>query len=360
MSYMSTVDIAIAGIGNCASALIQGLHSYDSDDEQGLAHPELGGIKPTDVRVVAAFDVDERKVGYDLSEAIFATPNCTREFVDNIPFSGVKVRRGPLKDELPPQLTDEEDGQAIQLSDESVVDVAGVLKESRAEVLVNLLPVGSKRSTAAYAHGAIEAGCAFVNCIPVPIASSDEWERQFENAGLPVVGDDVKSQIGGTSTHCALLELFHRRGASVDQTYQLNVGGNTDFLTMLNPDRAQTKKATKTGALSEAVGEAEDSSKVHSGPSDYVPWLDDEKVCFLRIEGEIFGGVPVEIDLRLQVTDSPNCAGSLVDAVRAAALALRDGRSGPLEATSAFLMKNPPNDIPDHEAAELMRTETAR
>jgi myo-inositol-1-phosphate synthase len=353
---MSDVKTAIAGVGNCASALLQGVEYYrrSGEDPIGLMHPDVGGYNPWDLRVVAAFDVDARKVGRDVSEAIFAPPNCTKVFQPDVPRTGVKVQMGPVMDGVADHMKAYPEDRTFVVADEEPVDVAQVLEESGAEVLVNYLPVGSEKATRHYAQAALDAGCAFVNCIPVFIASDPEWAARFSERGLPVVGDDIKSQVGATIVHRALTKLFVDRGAVVDRTYQLNTGGNTDFLNMLARSRLQSKKISKTEAVQSQLPVPLEGENIHIGPSDYVPWQNDNKVCFLRIEGRIFGDVPMDLELRLSVEDSPNSAGCGIDAIRVAKVALDAGIGGPLEAISAYLMKHPPVQYPDHLAREMV------
>lgn len=350
--------IAIAGIGNCASALIQGLGYYRGDDASippGLMNPEIGGWRCADIEVVAAFDIDERKVGKHLSEAIFAQPNCARVFWNGpVPGGVVRVLKGPVADGVAPHMADFPADRAFRLSAAPEVDPATVLRENRVDVLVCYLPVGSDVATRLYANACIEAGCALVNCAPCFIASDPEWAERFRRAGLPVVGDDIKSQLGATIVHRALARLFSDRGIGLRHTYQLNTGGNTDFLNMLARDRLASKKLSKTRSVQSQLDQPVEDWRIHIGPSDYVPWQHDNKVCFLRMEGEGFGGQPIEIELRLSVQDSPNSAGIVVDAVRYAGLARARGLAGPLEGVSAWLMKSPPTQLPDHEAKEAI------
>ncbi|MGD9017485.1 MAG: inositol-3-phosphate synthase [Desulfobacterales bacterium] len=355
------INIAVVGVGNCASALIQGIHYYgnlSSEDVVGLMNWDIGGYRPQDISVVSAFDVDRRKVGKDLSEAIFALPNCTARFFPEIPPMGVRVQMGRIFDGIADHMTDLDDDDTFlpaDLPEPDAETVVGTLKESKAQMLLNYLPVGSEEATRFYAQCALEAGIAFINNIPVFIASDPVWARRFEERRLPLIGDDIKSQLGATITHRALAELFHQRGVRLERTYQLNTGGNTDFLNMLNRDRLQSKKISKTEAVQSAAGTPLDAKKIHVGPSDYVSWQDDNKVAFIRMEGKLFGNVPMHLELRLSVEDSPNSAGVAIDAIRCTRLALDRGISGVLEGPSAFFMKHPPRQYTDTEALRLTR-----
>ncbi|WP_051341001.1 inositol-3-phosphate synthase [Azospirillum halopraeferens] len=347
------VRVALVGAGNCASSLVQGVHHYrdtpDDADVPGLMHVRLGGYHVGDVTFSAAFDVAAAKVGRDLSEAIAAAPNNTVRFAE-VPHLGVPVLRGPTLDGLGRYLKDE-----VPESDAAPVDVAAVLKRTRTDVLVSYLPVGSEEATRWYAEQALEAGCAFVNCIPVFIASDPAWSRRFTERRVPLIGDDIKSQVGATIVHRVLANLFRERGVRLDRTYQLNFGGNTDFLNMLERERLESKKISKTRAVTSQLGRPMAGRDCHIGPSDHVPWLEDRKWCHIRMEGTAFGGVPMAIDLKLEVWDSPNSAGVVIDAVRCARLALDRGIGGPLEGPSAYFMKSPPVQFTDAEAR--LRTE---
>ncbi|MCS6825586.1 MAG: inositol-3-phosphate synthase [Caldilinea sp.] len=339
------IRVAIAGVGNCASSLIQGVHYYAeaSPEEKvpGLMHVDLGGYHVRDLEFVAAFDVDAAKVGKDLGEAIFSGPNNTYRFAD-VPALGVVVQRGPTLDGLGKYLR-----QVINESSAPAVDVAQVLRETQADVLINYLPVGSEEGARYYAEQALQAGVAFINCIPVFIAKDATWRRRFEEANVPIIGDDIKSQVGATITHRVLTRLFEDRGVRVDRTYQLNFGGNTDFLNMLERERLESKKISKTHAVtSQITGHVEEES-VHVGPSDYVPWLSDRKFCEIRIEGTTFGDVPLLLTAHLEVWDSPNSAGVVIDAVRCAKLALDAGVGGALLGPSSYFMKSPPQQYTD-------------
>lgn len=342
------IRVAIAGVGNCASALVQGVSFYGNASEDdfvpGLMHVNLGGYHVRDIEFTAAFDVDRNKVGKDLAEAIFADPNNTYAFAD-VPPLGVEVRRGMTHDGLGKYLR-----ERIEEAPGSGEDIAGVLKRTDTDVLVSYLPVGSETATKYYAEQALEAGCAFVNCIPVFIASDPAWARRFHSRGLPVIGDDVKSQVGATITHRLLTRLFRERGVRLDRTYQLNFGGNTDFLNMLERERLQSKKVSKTNAVTSQLGHALDSDNVHVGPSDYVPWLQDRKWCHIYMEGTTFGNVPIKCEMKLEVWDSPNSAGVVIDAVRCARLAMDRGIGGALVEPSSYFMKSPPQQFSDEEA----------
>jgi len=351
------VKLAIVGVGNCASSLVQGIYYYQGKSEEemsGLMHFDVGGYKPWDIEVVAAFDIDARKVGKDVSKAIFEKPNCTTVFCPDVPEMGVEVQMGPIMDGFAEHMLDYPEDQRFVPADKEPVDVVKVLKESGAEVVVNYLPVGSEEATRFYAQCALEAGCAFVNCIPVFIASDGEWAEKFKERGLPIVGDDIKSQVGATITHRVLATLMNDRGVPIDRTYQLNVGGNTDFLNMLERKRLKTKKVSKTEAVRSLIPYPIEDNNIHIGPSDYVPWLKDNKVAYIRLEGRLFGDVPMYIELKLSVEDSPNSAGSAIDAIRCAKVALDRGISGPLYSISSYTMKHPPIQYPDWKAKEMV------
>ena len=345
---MNKIRVAIAGVGNCASSLVQGLEYYkgrNADAVAGLMQARIGGWGPSDIEIVAAFDIDRRKVGHRVEEAIFARPNCTRVFQKALPVSEVRVLMAPILDGVAPHMADYPDAEAFRPADEEPVDVVQVLKEVEAEILVCYMPVGSERAARHYALACLEAGAAMVNCIPVFIASDAEWAKKFRDAGLPIVGDDIKSQIGATIVHRTLARLFGDRGVPLDRTYQLNTGGNTDFLNMKSLDRLKSKKISKTESVQSQLDDRLDSRNIHIGPSDYVPWQDDNKVAFIRMEGRGFGDVPLELELRLSVQDSPNSAGVVIDAIRCAKLGLERGIGGPLEAPSAYYMKSPPKQM---------------
>ncbi len=353
---MQKIRLAIAGIGNCASSLIQGIEFYKHVDQSkvvGLMHQTIGQWNCSDIEIVAAFDVDRRKVGKQLEEAIFAEPNCAKVFQKTVPPSGVTVQMGPILDGVAPHMSDYPEDQAFRPADIRPVDVARLLHESRAEVLVCYLPVGSEQAVRCYAQACLDAGVAMVNCVPVFIASDPEWATKFRAAALPVIGDDIKSQVGATIVHRILTRLFQDRGVTLDRTYQLNTGGNTDFLNMLSQDRLKSKKISKTESVQSQLETRLNERNIHIGPSDYVPWQDDNKVCFIRMEAHGFGDVPIDLELRLSVQDSPNSAGVVIDAVRCAKLALERNLGGPLEVVSAYYMKSPPKQMRDSVAREL-------
>ena len=355
----SRIRVAIAGVGNCASSLVQGLAYYTGragHDVEGLMHPRIGAWGCGDIDVVAAFDVDHRKVGRPLEEAVFAPPNCTLVFQQDLPSSGTIVQMGPLLDGVAPHMAKYPEADAFRPADAPPVDVGTVLRESRTDVLVCYLPVGSEAAVRHYATACLEAGVAMVNCVPVFIASDPQWAERFRSAGLPIVGDDVKSQVGATIVHRTLTRLFGDRGYTLDRTYQLNTGGNTDFLNMLAPDRLESKKISKTESVQSQLNEPLDPRNIHIGPSDYVPWQNDNKVCFVRMEGRGFGGAPIELELRLSVQDSPNSAGVVIDTIRCAKIGLDQGLAGPLEPVCAYYMKSPPLQMRDSHARELCET----
>ena len=355
----SEIKIAIAGIGNCASALIQGIFYYKdvkSDDElvPGLMHNLIGGYKISDIKIVAAFDIDKRKVGKDLSEAMFALPNCTKVFCKNIPHLGVKVKMGSVLDGVAPHMKDYPEDQTFVVAKQKPVDVEKELKKSGAEILINYCPVGSQKAVEFYANCALKAGVAFINCIPVFIASDKNWAEKFKKKNLPVIGDDVKSQIGATIVHRTLAHLFNMRGVPLDRSYQLNVGGETDFLNMLTQERLKSKKISKTESVESQLSKRLSYDNLHIGPSDYVRWLKNNKICFLRMEGRQFGNVPMNLELRLSVEDSPNSAGCIIDAIRLIKIALDRKIGGPLISASAYLMKHPPVQFTDEKAREMV------
>jgi len=352
---MKPIRVAIAGVGNCASSLVQGLHFYRDCDEQdvaGLMHPRIGEWAPTDIQVVAAFDVDRRKVGRPVEEAIFAAPNCTLVFEAKPPVSDVEVQMGPVFDGVAAHMAEYPEDRAFRPADVEPVDVTKVLRETGAEVLVCYVPVGSEEAAKHYAACCLDAGVAMVNCMPVFIASDPAWAERFRTTGVPIVGDDIKSQVGATIVHRTLTRLFGDRGVSLDRTYQLNTGGNTDFLNMLARERLRSKKISKTESVQSQLDERLDNANIHIGPSDYVPWQNDNKVCFIRMEGQGFGGAPIELELRLSVQDSPNSAGVVIDAIRCAKLGLDRREGGPIESASAYYMKSPPVQMRDSEARE--------
>ncbi|MGQ0670760.1 MAG: inositol-3-phosphate synthase [Actinomycetota bacterium] len=349
---MSKIRLAIAGVGNCASSLVQGLEYYKEatpgDAVPGLMHVTLGPYHVSDVEVVAAFDVDAKKVGKDVAEAIFSEPNNTIRFAD-VPPAGVEVQRGPTLDGLGKYYR-----EVIQESELPPVDVAGALREAEADVVASYLPVGSEEGARHYAQAAIVAGAGFVNCMPVFIASDPEWARKFANAGVPIVGDDIKSQVGATIVHRVLAKLFEDRGVKLNRTYQLNFGGNMDFMNMLERERLASKKLSKTQSVQSQLRKRLDNKDIHIGPSDHVPWLEDRKWAQIRLEGQSFGDVPLTVELKLEVWDSPNSAGIVIDAVRCAKLALDRSVSGPLIGPSAYFMKSPPVQFSDDAAREMV------
>ncbi len=356
---MTKIKIAIVGVGNCASSLVQGLEYYrdkQPEDAIGLMHWEIGGYKPHDIEVVTAFDIDLRKVGKDISEAIFEAPNCTAVFCKDLPKAGVPVRMGRILDGVADHMADYPDSRAFRRSDEPQAtqeEIVLALRQSGAEVLLNYLPVGSEKAARFYAECALDAGVALVNCIPVFIVSDPDFARRFAERNIPIIGDDIKAQLGATITHRTLTDLFHKRGVKLERTYQLNTGGNTDFLNMLNRSRLSSKKESKTEAVQSVAAERILNENSHVGPSDYVPWQNDNKVCFLRMEGKLFGDVPMNLELRLSVEDSPNSAGVTIDAIRCCRLALERGQGGVLHEPSAYFMKHPPRQYTDDEAYRM-------
>ncbi len=371
---MPRIRIAIAGVGNCASALVQGIDYYGKGREHdggraggdgevdpagpqarsgiraGLMQDAIGCYRPSDLEIVAAFDVDARKVGRPVEQAIFAAPNCTRVFAPGATTKGIRVDPGPVLDGVADHMRDHPEDVSFRVSDAEPVDVTRRLRDSRADILVCYLPVGSERAVRHYAEACLEAGVALVNCVPVFLASDPDWAGRFRDAGLPLVGDDVKSQLGATIVHRTLARLFADRGVVLDRTYQLNTGGNTDFLNMLERDRLASKRRSKTESVQSQLDEPLASRDIHVGPSDYVAWQGDNKVAFIRLEGRGFGDVPLELELRLSVQDSPNSAGVVIDAIRCARVALDRGEAGPLEFVSAYYMKRPPRQMRDDEA----------
>jgi myo-inositol-1-phosphate synthase len=347
---LRSLRVGLVGVGNCASSLVQGITHYrdapENEPAPGLPNPDLGGYRVADIAFSAAFDVSAAKVGRDLAEAILAPPNNPHRFAAP-PALGVPVRRGPTLDGLGRTLSGE-----VEESGAPPVDVAGALRETGTEILVSYLPVGSQRATEFYAEQALAAGCAFVNCIPVFIASDPAWRRRFQARGLPLIGDDIKSQVGATIVHRALANLFRERGVRLDRTYQLNFGGNTDFQNMLDRERLESKKVSKTRAVTSQMDVVPAAGDVHVGPSDFVPWLTDRKWAYVRMEGTGFGGTPLNIELKLEVWDSPNSAGIVIDAVRCAKLALDRGVGGALAGPCSYYMKSPPEQLTDHEARE--------
>ena len=357
------VNVAIVGVGNCASALVQGIAHYQNggaNEQIGLSHWDLGGYRPKDLKVVASWDIDRRKVGRDVAEAIYAPPNCTAIFCDHVPETGTRVRMGKPLDGIADHMRDWPEERTFMLADgerePSKNDIVDVLRDTHTDVMINYLPVGSQKATEFYAECALEARVAFVNCMPVFIGSDKGWGRRFEEAGIPVIGDDIKSQLGATIVHRVLTDLFKKRGVKLDRTYQLNTGGNTDFLNMLERTRLVSKKISKTEAVQSVAEHRLDPENIHVGPSDYVAWQNDNKVCFLRMEGQLFGGVPMNIELRLSVEDSPNSAGVAIDLIRCARVALDRGMAGPVHPAASAFCKHPPRQLPDDEAfVELER-----
>ena len=359
---MSKIKIAIVGIGNCASSLIQGIQYYRNktpDDAIGLMHWEIGGYMPGDMEVVAAFDVDKRKIGLDVNEAIFSEPNCTTVFCSDIPKAGVEVQMGKILDGFSEHMKEYADKYTFILADApepTKEEIVKVLKDSGTEVLMNYLPVGSEEATGFYADCALEARVAFVNNIPVFIASNPKWAKLFEEKNIPIIGDDIKAQLGATITHRTLTDLFKKRGVKLERTYQLNTGGNTDFLNMLNQARLASKKESKPEAVQAVAAQRLDDENIHIGPSDYVPWQKDNKICFIRMEGKLFGDIPMNLELRLSVEDSPNSAGVAIDSIRCAKLALDRKQGGILTAPSAYFCKHPPKQFTDDEAYQMIET----
>jgi myo-inositol-1-phosphate synthase len=346
------VRVAIIGVGNCANSLLQGVEYYkDAPDDEfvpGLMHVNVGGYHVRDVEFTAAFDVTTDKVGKDLADAIWAHPNDTIKFAD-VPKTGITVSRGMTHDGLGKYIS-----EVVTKAPGETSDVVGILRDTKTDVVVNYLPVGSEGATKWYTEQVLEAGCAMVNCMPVFIAREPYWQRRFEEKGLPIIGDDIKSQVGATITHRVLTSLFRERGVKLDRTMQLNVGGNSDFLNMLERDRLESKKISKTNAVTSMLDYDLGKGNVHVGPSDHVPWLTDRKWAYIRMEGSAFGDVPLNLELKLEVWDSPNSAGIVIDAVRLAKLALRNGVKGALEGPSSYLMKSPPKQIVDDEAYEAV------
>ncbi|MBM3142585.1 MAG: inositol-3-phosphate synthase [Chloroflexi bacterium] len=345
---MGKINVAIIGVGNCASSLVQGVHYYRKTKEgeivPGLMHINLGGYHISNINFVAAFDIDKNKVGKDLAEAIFTPPNNTFKFCD-VPNIGVKVTRGMTHDGLGKYLS-----QIITKSSGSTANIVGILKETKTDVVVNFLPVGSEEATKWYIEQVLAAGCGFINCIPVFIAREPYWYKRFAETGLPIIGDDIKSQVGATITHRVLTRLFRDRGVKLERTYQLNFGGNTDFYNMLERERLESKKISKTNAVTSQLDYEIEPDNIYIGPSDYVPWLADRKFCHIRMEGRTFGDVPLNLELKLEVWDSPNSAGVVIDAIRCCKLAMERGLTGTIVAPSAYFMKSPPIQYSDDEA----------
>lgn len=354
------IRLAIVGVGNCASSLVQGIYYYQNrseDEYKGLMFGDIGGYKPSDIEVVCAWDVDARKVGRDLSEAIFAPPNCTTVFYPDVPKTGVIVRKGKVLDGVAKHMQNYPVERSFVLSPEKedeLEDVVACLKDTGADVLISYVPVGSEQASRFYAEACLRAGVAFINAMPTFIVSDPEWGTRFEKEGIPAVGDDIKSQLGATILHRTLVQLFVDRGLPIKRTYQLNFGGNTDFLNMLERERLSTKKVSKTEAVTSLIPYDIGWENIHIGPSDWVPWLKDRKIAYIRIEGEHFGGVPMSVEVKLEVEDSPNSAGSAIDAIRCAKLAKDRGIGGPLLSISAYTMKHPPKQFPDHIARQMV------
>jgi len=348
---LGKIRVAIIGVGNCASSLVQGVYYYrnaaETDFVPGLMHVNLGGYHISDIEFVAAFDIDRNKVGKDLAEAIYTLPNNTFKFCD-VPTTGVKVERGMTHDGLGKYLS-----QIITKAPGSTADIVKILKERKVDVVISYLPVGSEMATKWYVEQILSAKCAFINCIPVFIAREKYWQKRFEDVGLPIIGDDIKSQVGATITHRVLTRLFRERGVKLERTYQLNFGGNTDFYNMLERERLESKKISKTDAVTSQLDYALNASDIHIGPSDYVPWLLDRKWCYIRMEGRTFGDVPLNVELKLEVWDSPNSAGVVIDAIRCCKLALDRGLSGSLVGPSSYFMKSPPIQYTDSQARKL-------
>jgi myo-inositol-1-phosphate synthase len=345
---MGTINVAIIGVGNCASSLVQGIHYYkDAKEDEfvpGLMHVNLGGYRIADINFVAAFDIDKNKVGKDLAQAIFTKPNNTIKFCD-VPKTGIRVERGMTHDGLGKYLS-----QIITKAPGPTANIVDILKKTETDIVINYLPVGSEEATKWYVEQVLAAGCGLINCIPVFIAREPYWQNRFAERGLPVIGDDIKSQVGATITHRVLTRLFRDRGVKLERTYQLNFGGNTDFYNMLERERLESKKISKTNAVTSQLDYVLDPDNIHVGPSDYVPWLADRKFCYLKMEGRTFGDVPLNIELKMEVWDSPNSAGVVIDAIRCCKLALDHGLSGTIVGPSAYFMKSPPIQYSDEEA----------
>jgi myo-inositol-1-phosphate synthase len=363
MANRTGIRIAIAGVGNCASALIQGIHYYTpercNEGVVGLMHREIGGYLPCDIAVAAAFDVDARKVGTDVHRAIFAKPNCTKIFQSDIPDGGVLVGMGPVLDGISEHMDAYADDRTFIRADVPELgkaEIVAELRRSGAEILLNYMPVGSEQAARFYAECALEAGIGFINNMPVFIASDKSFADRFKARNLPIIGDDIKSQLGATITHRVLTDLFAKRGVKLLRTYQINTGGNTDFLNMKNQDRLKSKKISKTEAVQAVAKKRMEDEDIHVGPSDYVPWQNDNKICFIRMEGNLFGDVPMDIELRLSVEDSPNSAGVVIDMIRCCKLALQAGIGGVLEGPSAYFCKHPPQQFNDDIAYQMTET----
>jgi myo-inositol-1-phosphate synthase len=358
---MIPIKIGIIGVGNCASSLLQGIAYYrgkDYSDAIGILNWSINGYTPADIKVVSAFDIDQRKVGKDVHDAIFQRPNCTQKIVDRMPSAGIEVSMGKILDGFSAHMKDYDPEYTFLICDQKEPtqrDVIDILKKSGTEMLLNYLPVGSEAASRFYAECALEAGVAFINNIPVFIASDASWAQRFESRGIPLIGDDIKSQLGATIVHRALANLFEKRGAKLEKTYQINTGGNTDFLNMLSKERLDKKKESKTAAVQAVLRQDLEDRNIHIGPSDYVPWLNDNKVCFIRMEGRLFGDIPMNLELRLSVEDSPNSAGAAIDCIRLCKLAIERHIGGVLEAPSAYYCKHPPVQYTDDEAFLLLK-----
>ena len=359
---MPKIKVAVAGVGNCCASLVQGIEHYrqkngkvKQEEYLGLMNYDLGGYLPEDIEFVAAFDIDKRKVGQRFDTAIKSKPNCVWDLdTTPLPKSNFKVQMGPIHDGVSAHMKEYPEDRTFVASSEKPVDVEKVLRESGAEILVNYLPVGSEEATKSYAQACLNTGVSFINCMPVFVVSDPAWGKKFEEKNIPCVGDDIKAQVGATIVHRTLTKLFQDRGVKIDRTYQINTGGNTDFLNMLNRDRLKSKKISKTEAVQSLLTVPLADDDIHIGPSDYVPWQNDNKVCFLRIEGRGFAGFPVNVELRLSVEDSPNSGGIAIDAIRCCRLARDRKIGGPLTSISAYSMKHPPKQIPDNEAKILV------
>ncbi len=357
---MAKIRIAVVGVGNCASSLLQGIAYYrhkKPEEAIGLLHWDIAGYKPYDMKVVAAFDIDKRKVGKDVSQAIFQDPNCTTAFFPDMPKTGVKVSMGKILDGVSPHMKVYQDRQTFLVSDRKEAlkkDIIQTLKKAGTDILLNYLPVGSEKATRFYADCALQAGAGLINCMPVFIASDAAWADKFAKKNIPIIGDDVKAQLGATITHRTLANLFRRRGVKLERTYQLNTGGNTDFLNMLDRTRLTSKRTSKTESVQSVLARKLDPENIHIGPSDYVQWQKDNKVCFIRMEGKLFGDVPMDLELRLSVEDSPNSGGITIDAIRCCKLALDRGKGGVLYSPSAYFMKHPPRQFNDDTAYTMM------
>ena len=360
---MGKIKVAIVGAGNCAASLVQGIEYYRNngtngkkqEEYLGLMNYDMGGFLPSDIEVVAAFDIDKRKVGERLDVALNSKPNCVFPIGAALPKNKVKVEMGPILDGVSEHMSDYPNDRTFIVSDRKPANVEKVLRDSEAEILINYLPVGSQQATEYYAEACLKTGISLINSMPVFIVSNPQWAKRFEEKRIPIVGDDIKAQVGATIVHRTLAKLFTDRGVKIDRTYQLNTGGNTDFLNMLNRTRLQSKKISKTAAVQSQLPVPLEEENIHIGPSDYVPWQKDNKVCYLRMEGRGFGGVPMNLELRLSVEDSPNSAGCAIDAIRACKLARERKIGGPLISISAYTMKHPPKQIPDSEARDLVK-----